>query len=87
MTPRNPTNSDLLRAITDIKETLSTHSKDINELKEWKIAVEAAKQALKEFHELTPGKTEDSINNKALAAVIGVIGVLAAVILALVNMQ
>jgi hypothetical protein len=83
MTPREPSNADLLREIRGIRDIVNRHDKDIQDLKEWHIAVEAAKQALKEAGY---GKEEkEPTSNKAMAAVVGVIALLTAVILALVK--
>lgn len=83
MTPRNPTNTDLLKEILEVKGTLTALRTDVDSLKEWKIAVEAAKEAIKEYQTLRPEK--ENVTAKALAAVVGVIGLLTAVILALIN--
>lgn len=85
MTPRNPTNADLLKEIRDVKAIVEDHGRDINDLKNWKIAVEAAKEALKEYQAREESKREEPSNSKALAAVVGVIGLLTAVILALIK--
>lgn len=86
---KNPTNSDLLREIKEINRKLEAYGHDISELKEWKIAVEAAKQALKEYQMQHPTQTDDERNNssviKALIAVTATIAVLGGVIVVLAN--
>jgi hypothetical protein len=81
-------NSDLMREIKEINTKLELYGHDISELKEWKIAVEAAKEALKEYQRTHTSQTkvekkDESISNKALAAVIGTLVTLGVVIVAL----
>jgi hypothetical protein len=81
-------NKDILKELKDINELLKQYGHDIGELKEWKIAVEAAKQALKEYQreeDAKPHVTKEGINGKAWAALVTVIGILGAVILAMNN--
>lgn len=80
MTSREPSNADLLREIRGIRDIVDIHGKEIQKLKEWHIAVDAAKQALKEA-----GYGKGETSNKAMAAVVGVIALLTAVIVALVR--
>lgn len=91
MTPvkRNPTNADILSEIKDLAVEMGAIKNDVTDLKNWRIAVEAAKEALKEFQASQASKVqkepEQSLSNKALAAVIGVITVLAGVIVVMAN--
>lgn len=88
MTPpkRNPTNADLMAEIRTINDTLRHYGQEITQLKEWRIAVEAAKEALKEVNASNARQTDnESISNKALAAVIGTIAVLGGIIAVMVG--
>lgn len=79
-------NKDLLREMQEINDKLTVYGHDIGELKEWKIAVEAAKQALKEYQaveDTKPHVTKEGINGKAWTALLGVIAAMTAVILAM----
>lgn len=79
-------NKDLLREIKEINDKLTVYGHDIGELKEWKIAVEAAKQALKEYQkeeDKKPHVKDEGVSGKAWGTVLAVIGALTAVILAM----
>jgi len=77
MTPpkRNPTNADIM-------QKLESMDRRIKSLEDWKIAVEAAKQALKEFKANQP---EQSISTKALVAVIAALTTLGAAVVTLIG--
>lgn len=82
---KRPTNTDIMNKLNSMDSTLEDHATRIKGLENWKIAVDAAKEALKEYRLREGSRSNDSeqesISNKALIAVITVIGVLAAVIL------
>lgn len=76
MTPqKQPTNRDIMDKLESMEPRLVS-------LENWKIAVEAAKQALKDFQREHPlvEKTPDTISSKALAAVIATLLTLGGVI-------
>ncbi len=81
-----PTNSDIIREVREITKRLDIYGHEIDNLKEWKIAVEAARQALKEDREAHPRMKQDSSSSsslKLLFAAISIITILGGVIVIL----
>lgn len=79
---RNPTNRDIMEKLNSLAIVQESMNSRLVVLENWKIAVEAAKEALKEFR-ASKGEEEvknEPLSNKAMAALITTILTLGGVI-------